>query len=338
MKSYTKTELLKFMTDVAEISNLYEMNNSEIKKKYLKWNIEVLREIAGKVPGNGGCFGTGYPFYALGNSFTGNLPKIEEQIRYNNQLINAAERSKRTIWSCRGCLEKKSSMMPDLKQICKPCFKMDAELKPRKVINRLPDIDFWLICADGHIKDAEQILSNLFLKYELSSSDIDPIQTMYDVKQIANNLKRGEMPKKFLPIDFHIIEYSKIKELISEAPGELEQSTRESYNPYLPIHPSSFRKKWQYDDEAYNFIHDFLLSFTEFDFNESMASALNRARREIVDTYTSEELYNILWGILGDSTKKRFESTPELHKIFEQKMNLWRGIVVDKKLNYTREL
>ena len=337
MENYTKTELLKFMTYVAKISDLYEKSNSDIKKEYLKKNVEVLNKIARKVPGNGGCFGTGYPYYALGNDFTGTLPEIGEQIRYNQQLIDEAKRSKRTIWSCRGCLEKNSSTMPDLKQICKPCFKMDAKLKPRKVINRLPDTDFWLICADGHIKDAEQILSDLFLKYELSSSDIDPIQTMYDVKQIANELEQGKMPEKLLPIDFHIIEYSKIKELISKVPEELEQSTRESDEPYLPIHPRSFRKEWQYDDEAYNFIHDFLLSFTEFDFNESLASELNRVRKQIVDTYTSEELYNILWSILGDSSKRRFQSTPELKKIFEQKMNLWRGIVVDKELPYSRE-
>ena len=118
---------------------------------------------------------------------------------------------------------------------------------------------------------------------------------MFDVKQIANKLKQGEMPEKLLPIDFHIIEYSKIKELISKVPEELEQSTRESYKPYLPIHPKSFRKKWQYDDEAYNFMHDFLLSFTEFDFNESLSSELNRVRKQIADTYSSEKLYDILW-------------------------------------------
>lgn len=321
-----KTELMAFINNVARISDLYEeCSKSDIKVEYLRKNVELLRKIVKKVPGNAGCFGTGYPFYALGKDFTGKLPIIQEQLDYNNRLIEEAQKSKRTIWSCRGCLNKNSEKMPDLKQICKPCFDMDKELKPRKVINRLPDIDFWIICADGHIEDAEDNLSRIFLNLGLSTSDTDPIQTIYEVEKIAKSLQDGKMPKVFLPLDFHIIEYSKIKELISRVPETIEQSG-EAHKPYIPIHPKSLRKKWQYDDEAYNFIHDFLLSFTEFDVNESLSSELKGVRKQIADSYTSEELYSILWNILGDSSKRRFDSTPELKSIFKHKIDSWRMI------------
>ena len=64
------------------------------------------------------------------------------------------------------------------------------------------------------------------------------------------------MPKKFLPIDAHIMEYSAMQELISQVPAVLREARENKEKPYLPIHPKSYRKIWQYDDEAYNFISD----------------------------------------------------------------------------------
>ena len=54
----------------------------------------------------------------------GTLPIIEEQIRYNRQLIKDGVTVQKSIWHCKPCLEEKYSTMPDLKQICKPCPNM----------------------------------------------------------------------------------------------------------------------------------------------------------------------------------------------------------------------
>lgn len=58
--------------------------------------------------------------------------------------------------------------------------------------------------------------------------------------------------------------------LIEKVPDELQQAKKSGRKPYLPIRPKSFRKEWQYDDEAYNFIYDYLSAFTAFNFPPSL--------------------------------------------------------------------
>ncbi len=55
--------------------------------------------------------------------------------------------------------------------------------------------------------------------------------------------------------------------LIEDVPKELHEAKIEDRIPYLPIMPKSLRKHWQYDDEAYNFIYDYLSAFTPFNFS-----------------------------------------------------------------------
>lgn len=126
-------------TEVA--STDFEKNNTELKRKYLVWNIEAFNCIALAVSANKGSFGTGYPFYALDKDLKGDLPIIQEQIRYNRELVRDGEPFQKSIWLCESCLKTKYSEMPDLKKICKPCPNMNDKLKPRKIINRLPDLD-----------------------------------------------------------------------------------------------------------------------------------------------------------------------------------------------------
>ena len=102
--------------------------------------------------------------------------------------------------------------MPDLKKICKPCPNVIDEIKPRKIINRLPDIDMWLVCEDGCVEQAQNELTKLLDEYKMRTSDIAPLSSINDVCEIAQTLKEGKFPKIFLPIDSHIIEYSKIKD------------------------------------------------------------------------------------------------------------------------------
>ena len=83
---------------------------------------------------------------------------------------------------------------------------------------------------------------------------------------LISSSKSKFVPKIFLPIDAHIMEQSKLEELISQVPDELRLTKLEGRKPYLPIRPKSLRKKWQYDDEAYNFIYDYLSAFTAFNF------------------------------------------------------------------------
>ena len=316
---------VKDITDKVErASTTFEKTNTDLKRRYLIWNIEVFKKIASLVSVGRGSFGTGYPFYALDENLEGTLPIIEEQIRYNRQLVRDGETVQKSIWKCKSCLERNYASMPDLKKICKPCPNVINELKPRKLINRLPDIDMWLVCEDGKVEEAQEELTRLLSEYKMRTSDVAPLSSIDDVSQIAQMIKDGRFPKIFLPIDSHIIEYSKIKSLIEQVPEELQNAKREETLPYLPIWPKSFRKEWQYDDEAYNFIYDYLSAFTDFNFPAELKKSLTDSRKRVADEHSPEELYEFLMQSATKANFRRFQSL-ELEEYFLKRVGSWKG-------------
>ena len=73
---------------VANISTEFELANTSLKRDYIVKNIELYNSIVKNLNICRGSFGTGYPFYALKKDLKGGtLPVIDEQIRYNNELI-----------------------------------------------------------------------------------------------------------------------------------------------------------------------------------------------------------------------------------------------------------
>ena len=320
-ENYTIGELTN---KVEQASTDFEKRNTELKRKYLVYSIEVFNMLAQKVSVSKGSFGTGYPFYALDNKLEGKLPIISEQIRYNRQLTKDGQPYQKSIWKCKECLDKYYASMPDLKSICKPCPNVPNVLKPRKLINRIPDLDMWIICKDGYIEVAQQELEKLLDECEIKTSDVSPISTINDIYNISKALKEGNIPEIFLPIDTHIIEYSKIKALIEAVPEELKKAKQNGEQPYLPIHPKSYRKTWQYDDEAYNYVYDYLSAFTEFNFTEELQQILNSSRSEIASSFTTEELFGFLLKSATPPNFRRFQS-PELEEIFQEKVLRWQG-------------
>lgn len=314
---------ISLCSKVAEISTEFEQNNSELKRLYYIYNIMLFNSVVSQVDSYKGSFGTGYPFYALGKNLEGTLPIIFEQIRYNNELIDAVDQSKRKYWNCASCLEHKGHEMPDLKRICKPCPNMDDALKPRKIINRLPDLDMWMICDKQQIIDTSIELTTLFLENHMHTSDKNPFQTIMEIGEINNELKLGIMPAKLLPIDAHIIDYETLYKLIEQLPQVLQHALETGNVPYLPIHPLSYRKTWQYDDTAYNFVHDFLSSFTEYNLDETLQHLLNYTRSEIANNYSFEELYNYLISSGPESVLKRHR-TLELKNRFKERVESWK--------------
>lgn len=120
-KDITVKELVSL---VEKSSTDFEEENSELKRKYLIWNIETFNFLASKVSVGLGSFGTGYPFYALDERMQGKLPIIQEQVRYNRQLVKDGKNIENSIWKCKSCLKQNYKDMPDLKIICKPCPNM----------------------------------------------------------------------------------------------------------------------------------------------------------------------------------------------------------------------
>jgi len=314
---------IEFLIEAAEASNDIEKTNTELKRKYLIRHVMIYNYIVRMINGNRGSFGTGYPFYALGENLTGNLPIIDEQLRYNNELINAVEQSEYSTWNCAECLAQNSESMPDLKQICKPCPNMDDALKPRKIINRLLDIDMWMVCNKKDIESAKEQLIMLFDAYNLQTSDNDPVQTIINVTRISKLLKEGISPDILLPLDAHIIDYETLYSLIEKVPEIIYNAHTTGKVPYLPIHPLSYRKTWQYDDTAYNFVHDYLSSFTPYNFDEELRMLLEQTRNEIANDYSFEELYECLLRTGPESVLRRHR-TLELKNRFKERVNSWK--------------
>ncbi len=309
---------------VEKSSTNFEKTNTDLKRKYLLWNIEAFNIIASKISTNRGTFGTGYPFYALDGNLNGKLPIIEEQIRYNRQLVKNGEAVQKSIWECKRCLDEKYASMPDLKRICKPCPNMLDELKPRKIINRLPDIDMWIVCEDGKTNEVEKQLQKLLESFNMQPSDIKPFSAIEKVEEISKDLEEGRIPKNFLPMDIHIMEYSEMKELIKEVPRVLREAKQEEKTPYLPIHPKSYRKTWQYDDEAYNFIYDYLSAFTPFNFEKELQATLDNSKRQVIRENTKEELLDFLLKSATKANFRRFQSL-ELEEIFLKRVESWEN-------------
>lgn len=317
---------ISFCADVAKVSSDFENCNTEIKRKYLISNINLINSIMESVPGFKGSFGTGYPFYVLDENLHGDLPIIKEQMRYNNELISFSIMSDKDNWTCASCLATNSSKMLNLKHLCKPCPKMDDELKPRKVLNRLPDIDMWLICKDEYVEEAKRLLPLLFEKYDMHTSDVDPIQAINSVASIVNDLKQDKIPNQWLPLDIHIIEYSKIHSLIEEVPIVLQQylESNGEIAPYLPIHPHSLRKTWQYDDTAYNFVFDYLYSLTDFNWESELHQELTDSRKIVVEAFNHEQLKEIFDAIAPASAQRRMENK-QLQKRYEERTRKWES-------------
>ena len=253
----------------------------------------------------------------------GKLPIISEQIRYNRQLVKDGESIQKSIWECQSCLKNNYSNMPDLKTICKPCKRVPDLLKPRKLINRLPDLDMWVICEDEKIEKTQYELKLLLKQNNMHTSDENPILSINDILRISQELKYGIMPKIFLPIDTHIIECSKLRHLIEQVPDVLRIAKEEKNCPYLPIYPKSYRKDWQYDDEPYNYIYDFLAAFTEFNFSKELQQALNRSRLQVSSENSEDELFELLIQSANKANIRRFQTT-ELKEYFKQKIQGWR--------------
>ena len=312
-------------TKVANSSTDFEISNTDLKRRYLLWNIEAFNIIASSISKCKGSFGTGYPFYALDENLEGTLPIIEEQKRYNRQLIADGRTLHDVRWLCENCIRTKYFPMPNLKKICNPCPNVPKNLKPRKIINRLPDLDMWIVIEDGYSEEVQEELIIKLSKYGITSSDIDPLKSINDVYKISQNIKGNTMPEIYLPMDAHIIEYSELKKLIKQVPHILNYARENNEQPYLPIQPISYRKMWQYDEDAYNYIFDFLASFTPFNFESKLQKALDNSRLELIIRYTPQELFEFLLA----STEvgfRRFQSN-ELEKLFYKRMNSWKSLV-----------
>ena len=312
---------MSFPILAAQASTDFERTNTELKRQYIVSNIIMYNYIGTLIKESHGTFGTGYPFYILDRNLQGALPVIDEQIRYNDELVKFARESKFKEWRCARCISEERFDMPDLKTICKICPNMDDGLKPRKVINRLPDLDMWMVYDKPEFEAASQNLQKALEQHGFRTSDVDPVSTIEEIVAMAETLKSGEMPSTKLPIDTHLIDKATLYTLISAVPDKLDHCHSRGLTPFLSINPVSLRKKWQYDDNGYNFIHDFFSSFTEFNFDQDLQEILDETRKYVAKKYSLDTLYSFMYESGPDSAKRRFQGIDK--GVFAQKIESW---------------
>lgn len=308
---------------VVESSTIFEKNNTKIKKEYLLKNINIFNDIARKVSGYKGFFGVGYPFYAFIKN-SDRLPIIEEQIRYNNELLDKYNKLNDS-WYCQTCLRNNNKVMPDLKLICKRCQNMHPDLKPRKIVTMIPDMDLWIVIEDKDISIAKKELIELFKANNIFTSDVNPIKTINDFYEIVMDIQNDKMPQKYLPIDVHIIGYNKLYNCITNVTSTVADFLDKNRIPYMPVSTEALRKKWQYDEEAIDFIHDFIYSLTEYDFDDKFMDALTKSRKELIKLYNKDVLYDIVLKS-GKPLVARRQENIDLQKNFKERMDLWEQL------------
>ncbi|MCQ2381958.1 MAG: hypothetical protein MJ054_01495 [Clostridia bacterium] len=337
MEEIDKKSLMETIEKAVNASNKFEINNSDLKREYILSNIILYNTIAFSLNECKGTFGTGYPFYALKPNMVGALPIIQEQIDYNSQLLKDAQQSKHTHWTCYECLQKYGLTMDNLKTICRPCPNIENELKPRRVINRLPDLDLWMMCDEKQIKKIQEPLRERLYKSGFETSDVDPYKTICDVVEIAESLQINRLPQKKLPIDTHLIDKATIYTLLNEIPKVLaECASHKNKIPYLPIHPLSLRKHWQKDDEAYNFVHDFFCSFTPIEMDAEIKQMIDETRQAVAKRYDFDLLYQWTLTTGAKSTVRRF-NTQALKENAYEKFAQWEKGPIPNLVNTVKD-
>lgn len=308
---------LGIVEEIAKLSSFYELENTRLKIEHMQQEMNRIKEVFQLSRYYRGTFGTGYPFYATGEDMAYDLPVILEQIRYNNELVVHCSRQATRLWPCLECLEEKINDFPNLKVYCKTCAELPDALKPRKVINRMPDLDIWCVAEKRTTERICEELSSLLAQTSLTTSDVNPLQTFKDFKEIVLAIQSGEMPTKHLPMDIHVVEEGILNNLIEKVPYSIDAG-----NLDLLIYPYSLRKTWDYEAEGYNFIYDFLVAFSDLGLPKKTQKKIYESRKKLAERYSPEELYAIAMKIAVDSAKRRYE-TEQLKEVFMRKVEKW---------------
>lgn len=74
---------------------------------------------------------------------------------------------------------------------------------------------------------------------------------------------------------------------------------------------------------VYNFIYDFLSSFTPFFCDSDIMSVLGDSREKVARDFTNDELFKFLYAAATEANKRRFESK-SLRRVFNERIETWQ--------------
>ena len=298
-------------TELVGALNSYEGNMSSARLDYLLRHMEAFNDALQGIDNTHGTMATGHPFYAISSDNT--IVPIEEQLRYNEKLRTTT--ADFGSWPCLLCADS----LPDLKTRCGTCSR--TELKPRNIFKRAPDMDLWLIVEKNSADLEEEVQARLW-GAGFYTSDANLSTSLIKLNRALRTLKNNTMPDNWLPIDAHIIERGDLIAKIKEMPKLVKRYTlNKSSMPYIPIQPRSLRKKWQFDDEPYNFVKDYLYSLTPSGWSDDDMAILNESRRHVRKIMPADYALDMLKQI--DSTTSRQLNTAGIEEAFCRRYNSW---------------
>lgn len=144
-----------------------------------------------------------------------------------------------------------------------------------------------------------------------------------NVHQISQDISNGKMSNIYLPLDVHIIGISELKNLIDLLPVQIMKYINGEDKAYLPIWPESLRKKWGKDDEPYNFIFDFIYSFTPMEMDYSLNKSICDTRK-VLATMLEGGFENLLDDVCSPAVKRR-NKNQQLQQVYKDRYQSWRN-------------
>ena len=204
---------------------------------------EQVATLVNSIPGVLGCFGVGYPFYAMDQ---GKKPlEIQTISTFISSLRDSLRREDNVTWQCTACNVLESS---SLKVGCSTCAR--TALKPRALLSALPDLDI-IIVVERPEQLHEELIEKTLHTSGFFQSDMEIKSSLTRVESLISALQSGVAPSHHLPIDVHLWSFEDFdkgcKSAVAGVPAKI--FTRSMY------------RGWQNDQINHGF--DWVFSLTE---------------------------------------------------------------------------
>jgi len=236
--------------------------------------------------------GWGYPFYAKNKEGFFKVDEINNFITGGIQNISQ-KNVKTKNWICPGCQTK--NKLTDLISVCKNCSLVGEEIKPRKILATIPDLDMLLILKDVNEAILEKVKNILhFTGYK--QSDISIKDSFRNTKKVLEDLKNNKESTSKLPVDLHVLTYTQFIDIISQiTKGEKSR-----------IKCPALHMIWEKHDLQIWF--DFVFSMQEIDVTPELREVLLKSRKELKGYWGEDKLV--------DAIKNYY---PRIQRIFQTK-------------------
>ena len=299
----------RLVLGLAAVDAFYEANGDNKTAERIIPEVELVRDAVKDIPGFQGCFGLGYPFYALSENCPSEVlpvPSISEFLGKSRSMIHESSRQHGAPWPCVDC--QATNGLPDLKTLCRPC--KQTKFKPRDLFESLPDIDIVMV-IDNSTAATERLVQSRLGELGLIQSDID-IRGAYN-RTLAALMGANDQAK--FPVDAHIWSLN----TFAQAAQQLQANPARGN---VPITSRSLHAQWE--DHTINFWFDFVFSLTEVgELEPQLKGIVDKTRMLLVKQLGADAILDII----SDVSKRgrAILADPKLLAVMRSKLEKWQS-------------